>query len=270
MSEAAVSPAREAELLARGRPPSWAEAWGRDAFGVFAGFRVGAVEQRMRWIPAGSFVMGSPEGEEGRESDEGPQHRVVLTQGFWLADTPCTQALWREVVGDAPSDFKGPRRPVEGVSWDDVQRFCAQLGERVEGLRVGLPTEAEWEYACRADAPGRARYGELDAIAWYSDNSEGQTADVARKQPNAWGLYDMLGNVWEWCHDGRRDYEDAEQVDPVGRGPSRVIRGGSWAFPARGVRAAFRYWVRPGYRSRYLGFRLARGQALREQGQQAR
>ena len=203
-------------------------------------------------------------------------------------------------MGGNPSYFKSPRRPVEQVSWDDVQAFFARLDERVPGLGVGLPTEAQWEYACRAgtttdtyagplEVLGANNAPMLDEIAWYGGNSgvewdlspdEGVessswkdkqfphtragTREVALKRPNAWGLYDMLGNVDEWCADWRGDYEEGVD-DPVGpsSGQRRVFRGGSWSVGARYVRAAYRLGFTPGGRDYVLGFRLVRGQALR-------
>jgi formylglycine-generating enzyme required for sulfatase activity len=250
--------------LARAGAPAWASAWGEDEFGAFACFRVGAVVQRMRWIRPGTFWMGSPESEDGRFSAEGPRQRVTLTKGYWLAETPCTQALWQAVMGSNPSRFEGiETRPVENVSWEDVMLFLAALDERVPGLDAGLPREAQWEYACRADSD-EARYGELEDIAWYGENSGGTTHEVALKRANAWGLYDMLGNVSEWCADAwdfGQGYESQARVDPLEvRGPTRVLRGGSWYVQARYVRAAFRYGFRPGSRYGVLGFRLAGGQ----------
>jgi formylglycine-generating enzyme required for sulfatase activity len=282
--------------LERGEPPAWASLWGEDRFGVFAGFTVGQVEQRMRWIPAGSFWMGSPESEEGRDSDE-VRHEVTLTRGFWLADTPCTQALWQEVARGNPSRFPTPERPVEQVSWDDVEGFLRELEQRLPGLAPRLPTEAQWEYACRAETDGATYAGDLriegannapvlDAIAWYGGNSgkdldlkEGAsdssdwpekqyrhtraaTRKVATRAPNPWGLYDMLGNVWEWCADWYGPYETGSAIDSSGpdQGTYRVIRGGSWISYARLVRAASRRRAHPSYRWIALGFRLARGQ----------
>jgi len=287
-------------VLRKATRPQWAHAAGRDRFGLWASFRVGEVVQRMRWIPPGRFWMGSPETEEGRDSWES-RHQVTLTQGFWLADAPCTQALWEVVMGENPSRFRSPRRPVEQVSWDDVQQFVQRLNQRTETLDVGLPTEAQWEYACRAGTETSTYAGEmqilgdrnapiLDEITWYGGNSgvgyelsdgddaskwpEKQhprtrvgTRDVALKQPNAWGLYDMLGNVYEWCADAwsyGQDYDPGSVSDPFqADGPYRVIRGGSWDSYARRVRAAYRRGNEPGLRYDYLGFRLARGQGLR-------
>lgn len=283
--------------------PGWAHAIGRDRFGLWAAFRFGGVVQRMRWIPPGRFLMGSPEDEEGRFEDEGPLHEAILTRGYWLGETPVTQALWEAVVGEKPSRFKGADRPVEHVSWEDcTKRFIARLNGReawkdpVGGEVFRLPSEAEWEYACRART-GTATYAGyirilgannapvLDDIAWYGGNSgvdfeleEGVDSSnwpekqhehtragshpVQQKQPNPWGLYDMLGNVWEWCMDGQRPYSSEQQRDPCGDtgGEGRVSRGGSWYDDAQYVRAAFRLALHPGSERVDLGFRLARGQ----------
>ena len=221
-------------------PPAWARAWGEDRFGPFATLQVEGTRQRFRWLPPGTYVRGSPEHEAGRWDHEGPQHEVTLTQGFWLGDTPVTQALWRAVMGENPSRFVDPERPVERVSWDDVQAFGARLGELHPALAPRLPSEAEWEYACRAgtheatwagdlELLGVRHAPQLDVIAWYGGNSGvGYDLDeaedtsgweeqqhprdragprkVATQQPNPWGLYDMLGNVWEWCADADRDF----------------------------------------------------------------
>jgi len=209
-------------------------------------------------IPAGKFRMGSPEGENGRSSAE-KLHTVTLTKPFELMTTPVTQALWEFVMGGNPSHFKGPVRPVEEVSWDDAQGFISKLNEMFGVTCFRLPTDAEWEYACRAGTTS-ATYGNLDEVAWYENNSGKETHRVGQKQPNAWGLYDMLGNVWEWCQDWYGGYPGGDVVDPVGpsSGSSRVYRGGSWRGDARGVRAALRNYGAPGYRGSTLGFRLAR------------
>jgi formylglycine-generating enzyme required for sulfatase activity len=276
-------------------PPTWACEWGHDKYGIFATFRVGEVKQRLRYLPPGSFDMGSPEKEAGRWSDEGPRHRVILTRGFWLAETPCTQALYEAVVGENPSRFKSPQRPVESVSWHESQNFLTKLGEKVPGLFAELPTEAEWEYACRAGTAAATWKGDLkifgernapllDKIAWYGGNSgeefdllkghdssawpekqyphkKAGTREVATRDPNPWGFFDLLGNVWEWCADGKRGYGVEVIWDPVGDGARRVVRGGSWLDYARYVRAAFRLWYPPDDRGVFLGFRfLARDQ----------
>ncbi len=264
-----MTPDEEWSQLGLGFPPDWASAWGQDDRGVFVCVRIDQIEQCMRWIAPGKFMMGSPDSETGRWSYEGPQHRVQLKRGYWLADTPCTQAMWQAVLGSNPSHFKGSGKlPVEQVSWDDVQGFLEAFNTRVPGFAARLPTEAEWEYACRAGTD-TARYGGLDEVAWHSQNSGGKTHEVGLRKPNPWGLYDMLGNVDEWCADAWSSYEAGDLVDPVvERGLLRVVRGGGWNDDARFVRAAFRYAYEPGNRLRDQGFRLARGQELRQENQQ--
>ena len=284
--------------LAAGNPPAWASEWGQDRRGVFVAFTLGNVTQRLRWIPPGLFKMGSPKDEPGRWADEGPQHKVYITQGFWLADTPCTQALWEAVMGNNPSRFKSPRRPVEQVSWNDVQTFLQTINAKIPGLDLCLPTEAQWEHACRArtdtalytgpiEIIGERNAPALDPIAWYGGNSgegfdlpEGYdssswsemqypnpksgTREVGKKKPNPWGLHDMLGNVWEWCADGMRTYTEATQIDPVGpvdAGAARVLRGGSWYDLARVCRSASRYYYQPDVQNGVIGFRCARVQS---------
>ena len=218
----------------------------------------------VRWIPPGSFMMGSPDSEEGRESDE-TQHEVVLSQGFFMAETGCTQGQWELTMGSNPSHFKQPNRPVEQVSWDEAVEYCRKLTmkKRSEGLLpVGwecrLPTESEWEYGARAGTT-RARPGELDTIAWWSGNSGSETHAVGGKQANAWGLHDMMGNVSEWCSDWHGKYRTGSVTDPTGpsSGSGRVFRGGGWGNGASGARSAARFRFDPGYRSNDLGFRPA-------------
>ncbi len=244
--------------------------------------------------------MGSPDDEPGRWEAEGPQHRVTIRHGYWLFDTPCTQALWETVAGLNPSRFMDPSRPVEQVSWDDVQGFIEWINDRISGLELVLPSEAQWEYACRAgkdtalftgaiDILGDANAPALDPIAWYGGNSgvdfelengqerswlsdmqfpEGRagTHPVKCKQPNPWGLYDMLGNVWEWVQDPwHENYEAAPEEGGVWEcdeaGAVRVIRGGSWRNVARYCRSAYRDGFEPDNRSSNLGFRCARVQS---------
>ena len=245
----------------------WGEdQYGRGARGWFIGFRVGEVVQRMRWIPPGSFLMGSPESDEQGYDDERPQREVTLTQGHWLADTPVTQALWVAVMGENPSRFQNPKCPVEKVSWDDAQTFLRRLNGMHPWLNAVLPTEAQWEYACRADTTTQYWSGDAEAdlarVGWYGENSEDRTQPVAGRPPSPWGLHDMHGNVWEWCWDYQASYRGMPTVDPEGpeHGVIRVIRGGSWNGHARDARSAYRLGGPPGYRSGYLGFRLARGQ----------
>ncbi|MEO0446769.1 MAG: formylglycine-generating enzyme family protein [Verrucomicrobiota bacterium] len=256
------------------RYPSWACSYGEDRFGIFASFAVGEEIFVMRWIPPGRFVMGSPEEEAGRWDDEGPMHEVTLTEGFWMGQTPVTQGQWEGIMGENPSHFSGAKRPVETVSWEDCQRFLERLEEQVPGLRPRLPTEAQWEYACRAGTEAAFSDGSectepagkdpaLEKLGWYGKNSGGSTQEVGEKASNAWGLQDVHGNVWEWCGDGMRDFGREPVVDPVGPvGDSapRVLRGGSWARDAGGCRSAFRNAGGPGSRIQDLGLRLVAGQ----------
>jgi len=206
-------------------------------------------------IPGGSFRMGSTSSEA--YGDEQPVHQVTLSS-FHIGKYPVTQRQWRAVMGKNPSRFKGKDRPVEQVSWDDVQEFIQKLNQ-LTGKRYRLPTEAEWEYAARGGTSGD-RYGNIEDIAWYDDNSGGSTQPVGVKQPNAYGLYDMLGNVWEWCQDWYGSYTSSAKTNPTGpsSGSGRVYRGGSWFDDARGVGAPYRDSIDyTDYRSIDLGFRLA-------------
>ena len=223
--------------------------------------RTNSVGMKFERIPVGSFLMGSPSYEEGRDSDE-RQHEVRISQGFWMGKYEVTQADWESVMGSNPSHFDacGPRCPVETVSWNDVQEFIRRLNEREtgRGYRYRLPTEAEWEYAARAGTT-EVRHGELGEIAWYYENSGDRTHPVGQKRANAWGLHDMLGNVWEWTGDWYGWYPSGSVTDP--QGPStesaRVARGGGWGDRARSVRSAYRGYS-PGYRRNIIGFRLVR------------
>lgn len=185
---------------------------------------------RYVWTPPGTFTMGCSPGDSERHDDEKPAHRVTITKGFWLGQTEVTQAAYQRVVGTDPSDFKGANLPVEQVSWDQAQAYCQAIGGR-------LPTEAEWEYAARAGSV-QSRYGDIDRIAWYYGNSGGHTHEVAQKEANAWGLYDMLGNVWEWTADGYGGYAPGSAVDPAGPYPGNLERcGAGLGTMVRGTRA---------------------------------
>ena len=302
----------------RHRAEPGAQSTARDRFGLRVSLEVETTPFSMRWVGPGHFVMGSPPDESGRYDDEGPAHPVLLRGGFWLGETAVTQGLWSSLMGENPSRFVSGDRPVEQVSWFDAVRFCNALSARLDlplAYRVGeggepdvellvdsegfrLPTEAEWEYACRAgtktatwrgnlDIIGERNAPVLDEIAWYGgnsgvdfeldngvdssgwpekqyDHSRAGTHPVAQKLPNPWGLYDMLGNVYEWCADHSEfppeAYSESARTNPVQlRGSLRVFRGGSWLNYARYVRAAYRDADAPGDRSGSLGFRLARG-----------
>jgi formylglycine-generating enzyme required for sulfatase activity len=189
-------------------------------------------------------------GESESLDDEKPAHQVTITTGFWMGQSPVTQEAYQRVMGQNPSHFKGAQLPVENVSWDEAQIYCQAVGMR-------LPTEAEWEYAARAGTTG-SRYGDIDQVAWYRTNSGGKTHEVARKLPNAWALYDMMGNVWEWTSNWYSDkYTGNSETDP--RGPAsglyRVLRGGSWLNDPRYIRASHRNWVVPVGRNLSTGLR---------------
>ncbi len=230
-----------------------------------------------RYCPPGTFLMGSPEDETGRFRNE-TQHRVKLTNGFWMLETPVTQAMWKSIMGGNPSWFSSTdgvscdevsgfdtsNFPVDSVSWNDGQDFIRKLhssGLMPAGFRFRLPTEAEWEYACRAGATGPYSGSRLDSLGWYDSNSNGRTHEVGTKSPNAWGLYDMHGNVWEWCADCYGDYGWGSQTDPTGpsSGSDRVLRGGGWNYGAKYCRSAFRVALDPTYRYNDGGFRLILG-----------
>ena len=219
-------------------------------------------------VPPGEFLMGSSETEKGRFDREGPQHRVTITQPLYLGVCPVTQAEYQQLTGKNPSRFKGDGRlPAEQVTWPAANEFCQQLSalaeEQQKGWTYRLPTEAEWEYACRAFTTTRFCFGDDDsqlaAYAWHSANSGTKTHPVGEKQPNAWGLCDMHGNVWEWCADWFGEYSSDPTEDPTGptRGSLRVLRGGCWGSPTRYCRSAVRDGVDPSVRIVALGFRLA-------------
>jgi len=256
--------------------PDWADGAGRDEYGLYADVIVKDILLRFRWIEPTSFLMGSPEDEAGRYGDEIP-HPVILTQGYWLADTTCTQALWEAVMRSNPSDFKGAMRPAGNVSWDDIQNFLEQLNKLHSGLNLRLPTEAEWENVCRAGTIGAFNFdGELlDKVnyrgTWefesdkWGEGALKETVDVKSYPPNAWGLFEMHGNVWEWCQDWYGHYLSEPVIDSKGpeSGDVRVLRGGSWIYYGRGCRSAYRRRIDPFFRSDPFGFRLARGHELK-------
>lgn len=218
----------------------------------------GGATMELVWCPPGSFMMGSPASEAERDDDE-VQHSVTLTKGFWLGKYEVTQRQWESVMGTNPSRFQSPDRPVEQVSWEDCQVFIRTIREASPDLNVRLPTEAEWEYACRAGTESAySGSGVLGDMGWYDDISQGETHVVGQRQANAWGLHDMHGNVWEWCSDVLDSYPEDSVQDPVGpkSGACRVNRGGSWGTLARSCRSADRNWDLPSDRSSYLGFRL--------------
>ena len=221
-------------------------------------------------IPAGTFTMGSSKDEPGRESDE-TQHKVTLTKGYYMQTTEITQGQWKAVMGNNPSHFSncGDACPVESVSWNDIQIFITQLNQKGEGT-YALPTEAQWEYAARAGSATAFANGKIThtgnvydpvlyAMGWYFNNSAGSPHPVAQKQPNAWGLYDMHGNVWEWCADWFGEtYPTKPVIDPQGlpSGSNRVMRGGSWYDYVQHCRTSFRGGDSPDRSDFIIGFRL--------------
>jgi len=211
-----------------------------------------SIGMKFKLIPAGEFMMGSEEWDWSK-----PVHKVRITEPFYIGIYPVTQREWKAVMGNNPSGFKGKNRPVEKVSWDDCQEFIKKLDAREEGRKYRLPTEAEWEYACRAGSQGKYCFGDkeskLKEYAWYSKNSGGKTHPVGKKKSNRFGLYDVHGNVWEWCQDwyDKGYYKSSPEVDPKGPsdGSIRVYRGGGWRYDAGFCSSAVRYLFSPGSRN---------------------
>ena len=246
---------------------------------------VNGVEFAFRYCPPGTFTMGSPVNEVKSQYDKETPCKVTLSQGFWTLETAVTQALWKAIMRTNPSCFSPSgaaadkvdgldtlRFPVEQVSWNDCQKFIRKLNASAggpEGWEFRLPTEAEWEYACRAGTTGPYNVdgASLDALGWYGANSVAKPNCVGQKKPNAWGLYDMHGNVWEWCADWfKPDHYDATpRTDPTGpkSGSRRVLRGGSWDCRAKCCRSSFRLGLAPTDRNNNFGFRLVLGGKLR-------
>jgi formylglycine-generating enzyme len=206
---------------------------------------------RYRWIPPGNVTTGCSPGDDECYEDEFPARKVILTHGFWLSETEVTQAAYERVLGDNPSIFEGPTLPVEMVTWNDADAYCSEIGGR-------LPTEAEWEYAARAGTTS-SRYGNLDDIAWYWNNSNLSTHPVGLKKPNAFGLYDMLGNVVEWTYTWYTVQHSQENINP--KGPStaefKSLKGGGWWDEQDLVRASYRARIEPGDTDYNIGFRCA-------------
>ena len=263
--------------------PAWATDSGKDQYGAWADLQVAGVSQRFRWIQPGTFTMGSSQAEKDAALASVPNskpewfapevpHQVTLTQGYWLADSSCTQALWQAITGTNPANFKdSPQNPVEQVSWDDCQQFLSKLNGRVSGGGFRLPSEAQWEYACRAGTTTAFSFGSTitpeqvnyDGNYPFAGAAKGlyrqKTVPVKSLLPNAWGLYEMHGNVWQWCNDWYGDFSGSAERDPAGpsSGSYRVIRGGGWGSDAGNCRSADRDRYSPGDRDASLGFRIA-------------
>ena len=258
----------------------WTTAWGEDRYGIWSEVTIAEVVQRFRWIEPGSFTMGSPKDEPERRDNE-QQHEVELTKGFWLADTACTQQLWLATMGEAetrehPPELKRDELPMDSVSWEDCDRFFEKANQEMPELNLRFPTEAEWEYACRAGTKTPFSFGANITPAQVNYNGNhpynnaekggyrGRTVSVKEDgfSPNDWGLYQMHGNVFEWCSDWYGEYPSGQAVNPKGpeKGEFRVLRGGSWSSSGRWCRSARRDGFLPGARGDFFGFRLARGQ----------
>ncbi|MGD0091828.1 MAG: SUMF1/EgtB/PvdO family nonheme iron enzyme, partial [Planctomycetota bacterium] len=222
----------------------------------------GGVKMEMVLVPAGEFMMGSD--NEGGDATEKPVHKVKISKPLYMGKYHVTQEQFEALMGNNPSKFIGPKNPVETVSWDDAQEFCKKLSAKT-GKRIQLPTEAQWEYACRAGTTTRYNTGDRDSdleqAGWFRNNSGMHTNACGQKNPNAWRLYDMHGNVWQWCQDWYNDkyYVNSPPVDPKApaKGGMRVLRGGSWHNDPDYCRAAHRSWDDPGHRSSSNGFRCA-------------
>ena len=282
-------------------PTNWASSWGEDRYGLWMSLTYQDVTLMFRWVMPGTFMMGSEENENGRGPWE-DHHEVTIEQGFWLSDTPVTQAFWQVISGDNPSNFKGGELPVETVSWDEAQQFIEKLNQLHPDLTTRLPWEAEWEYACRAETTTAFSFGdEIDASKanyrgvwtvkdvesykndkeWGSDAPK-KTSLIKNYPANPWGLYDMHGNVWEWCQDEWQENlgtkpvvfsassmanEKAEEVSkaeqdseqPDEEQGQRVVRGGSWNYSGRNCRSANRNRLTADVRGSDVGFRLALG-----------
>ena len=234
-----------------------------------------SIGMKLVLIPKGTFMMGSPASEQGRNHDDETQHEVTISEDYYLGVFEVTRGQYEKVMGTNPSYFQkrvigksdSSMYPVEQVSWEDAVEFCKKLSELPEEKKAGrvyrLPTEAEWEYACRAGSKAAYSFddeeGLLPEYGWFNRNSSDRTHTVGLLEPNAWGLYDMHGNVWEWCSDWYEEYPKGAVSDPTGpkEGSYRVRRGGCWYDDAERCRSAFRRWFFPPIRFSYFGFRVA-------------
>jgi formylglycine-generating enzyme required for sulfatase activity len=235
------------------------------ADGVLTVYLPGDATMEFVWIEPGAFTMGSPASEPERDTDEGPTHEVTISRGYWLGKHEVTQAQWEAVMGSNPSSYNGANRPVQYITWSELQTFIGELNSAAGAVLYRLPTEAEWEYACRAGTTTRWSYGDeesaLTNYAWHRDNNgPSGTKDVGTKEPNPWGLYDMHGNVYEWCGDWFGGYPGSAQTDPTGpaSGSYRVARGGAFDSAPRSTRSANRNPSAASDRHSTIGARLLR------------
>ena len=256
--------------------PQWAERMRTDQYGLYADLMFKGVTQRFRWIQPGNFLMGSLEGDTERLEKECPLHKVILTEGYWLADTACSQALWLAVMDNNPSEFKGIERPVEKVTWNDVGSFLEKLNSENRDVAFALPTEAQWEFACRAGSDTPFSFGEDLTIHQANYNSDysgtdaekdgyrAKTVEVKALPCNEWGLYQMHGNIYEWCLDRYSNYPRESPIDPLGStGAYQVLRGGSWFTSSWDCRSAARGWSKSDYGHDWAGFRLSLSRSSR-------
>ncbi|MEE9345242.1 MAG: formylglycine-generating enzyme family protein [Methylococcales bacterium] len=259
---------RDLEVFPDVFPEPYAKDWGEDQYGPWVEFDYKGVFQRYRWNEPCTFLMGSPQQEAQRHPDEF-QHHVEILKGFWMAETTVTQALWEIVMGNNPSRFKSRQRPVERISWHDVQQFINEINNFSEALSVRLPTEAEWEYACRAGTTTAFSFGEcitadmvnFDSNYAYIGAEKGlyrkTTVEVGSLPCNAWGLYEMHGNVLEWCGDCYQEPGPrAVNSQIIEAYRPRILRGGSWFTGGRSARSACRDYFDPTEQFAFLGFRL--------------
>jgi formylglycine-generating enzyme required for sulfatase activity len=240
--------------------------WEPSMYDARIAYLPGGVRMGFVGVPAGNFLMGSPQSEGGSASDEGPPHRVTISEPFFIGTHEVTQTQWRAIMDQNPSVFsENENNPVEMVSWNDTEEFLRRLNALNLGGTFRLPTEAEWEYAARAGSTTRFGFGEdpdfglLQQHAWFYSRAEGRSHAIGLKKPNAWGLFDMHGNVWEWCSDWYAPYTDDQPItDPKGpnTGTDRIIRGGSWFNEPEALRSANRHRHPPDSRQTNLGLRV--------------
>ena len=252
-------------------PPLWASSWGEDALGLWVTISLHGIRQLFRWIKPCTFFMGAPDEETAGLYLPGQEtlHEVRFSKGFWLAETTVTQELWQAVMKNNPSSFSGPQQPVEQVSWEDAQSFLQRLNAMLPTMQARLPTEAEWECACRAGSRTAFSFGEQirPEQVNFNTSSDGrdelyrrQTVPVRSLPANDWGLYEMHGNIWEWCQDRwQDDLGAAATADSQGpdQGELRAVSGGSWVCDAAAVRSASRDRYPADYRGAGIGFRIA-------------